>query len=211
MDDTNLRISTIHEIGNTDLPVLSLAYLFTKDVKYAERCYRQMQSMCSWKDWGPHAIFSIPGIGARGFAMAYDAIYDYLNDKQRSELIDGLRRLALEPGKMQIETGQGQAWAWYNSNNNWNGICNGGLICAALAVYESDPDFMSQLIALAANKMMIYMQSFEPDGASEEGLMYWSYGLTNAFPGIGSYAAKPDNNLWINRFKRYFKNRLVSI
>ena len=25
------------------------------------------------------------------------------------------------------------------------------------------------------------MQSFEPDGASEEGLMYWSYGLTNAF------------------------------
>ena len=181
LDDTNLRISTIHEIGNTDLPVLSLAYLFTKDVKYAERCYRQMQSMCSRKDWGASRHFLDTGIGARGFAMAYDAIYDYLNDKQRSELIDGLRRLALEPGKMQIETGQGQAWAWYNSNNNWNGICNGGLICAALAVYESDPDFMSQLIALAANKMMIYMQSFEPDGASEEGLMYWSYGLTNAF------------------------------
>ena len=111
LDDTNLRISTIHEIGNTDLPVLSLAYLFTKDVKYAERCYRQMQSMCSWKDWGASRHFLDTGIGARGFAMAYDAIYDYLNDKQRSELIDGLRRLALEPGKMQIETGQGQAWA----------------------------------------------------------------------------------------------------
>lgn len=181
LDGTNLRITTIHDVGNTDLPILALAYLFTKDATYAERCYRQMQAMCSWKDWGASRHFLDTGIGARGFAMAYDAIYDYLNENQRKELVGGLRRLALEPGRLQIETGQGQAWAWYNANNNWNGICNGGLICAALAVYETDPEFMSHLIALASNKMMIYMQSFEPDGASEEGMMYWSYGLTNAF------------------------------
>lgn len=181
LDGANLRITTIHEVGNIDLPILSLAYLFTKDTDYAERCYRQMQAMCTWKDWGASRHFLDTGIGARGFAMAYDAIYNYLNENQRKELVDGLRRLALEPGKMQIESGQGQAWAWYNSNNNWNGICNGGLICGALAIYETDPDFMGHLIALATNKMMIYMQSFEPDGASEEGMMYWSYGLTNTF------------------------------
>lgn len=181
LDGANLRITAIHDVGNTDLPILALAYLFTKDASYAERCYRQMQAMCSWKDWGASRHFLDTGIGARGFGMAYDAIYDYLNENQRKELVSGLRRLALEPGRLQIETGQGQAWAWYNANNNWNGICNGGLICAALAVYETDPEFMSHLIALASNKMMIYMQSFEPDGASEEGMMYWSYGLTNAF------------------------------
>jgi len=181
LDNAGLRISAIHEVGNKDLPMLSFAYLLTKDAKYAQRCYEQMKAMCTWSDWGANRHFLDTGIGARGFAMAYDAIYNYLSAEQRAELVAGLRKHALEPGKKQIETGEGAVWGWYNSDDNWNGICNGGLICAALAVYETDPVFMSQLIASAANKIPPYIHSFNPDGASEEGMMYWDYGLTNSF------------------------------
>lgn len=181
LDGANLRIDAIHEIGNEDFPYLSLAYLFTHDPKYAKRCYQQMEAMCKWKDWGAGRHFLDTGIGARGFAMAYDAIYDYLSVDQRNLLVNGLIKYALKPGLEQIETGKGQAWAWYNSNDNWNGICNGGLICGALAIFEEDVELSSRLIALASNKIVNYIKSFEPEGASEEGMMYWSYGLSNTF------------------------------
>ena len=48
---------------------------------------------------------------------------------------------------------------------------------AALAMYEDDPQEMSEIIALAINALPKYIRSFEPDGQSEEGLMYWSYGM----------------------------------
>lgn len=181
LDGANLRIDAIHKIGNEDFPYLSLAYLFTHESKYAKRCYEQMEAMCKWKDWGAGRHFLDTGIGARGFAMAYDAIYDYLSVDQRKLLADGLIKYALKPGIEQIETGKGQAWAWYNSNDNWNGICNGGLICGALAIFEENIELSSRLIALASNKLVNYINSFEPEGASEEGMMYWSYGLSNTF------------------------------
>lgn len=181
LDGANLRIDAIHKIGNEDFPYLSLAYLFTHESKYAKRCYEQMEAMCKWKDWGAGRHFLDTGIGARGFAMAYDAIYDYLSVEQRKLLVDGLIKYALQPGLEQIETGKGQAWAWYNSNDNWNGICNGGLICGALAIFEENIELSSRLIALASNKMVNYIKSFDPEGASEEGMMYWSYGLSNTF------------------------------
>jgi hypothetical protein len=57
---------------------------------------------------------------------------------------------------------------------------------AALACYESDPAFMSSVIAIAANGIPTYLNSLEPDGASEEGMMYWGYGLSNTFLALES-------------------------
>ena len=57
---------------------------------------------------------------------------------------------------------------------------------AALAIYETDSTFNSSVIALSANNMLRYIQSFEPDGASEEGMSYWSYGISNTFLALES-------------------------
>jgi hypothetical protein len=92
---------------------------------------------------------------------------------QRKILEEGVLKHALNIGKYQIDGGK-SVWKWYLANNNWNGICNSGLIVAALAMYEENPDFLSQVIAAAMNCLPHYLVEFEPDGQSEEGLMYWS-------------------------------------
>jgi hypothetical protein len=180
LDGANLRISNIHTFANDHVPYLVLAYQLTRDNRYALRCWQQVDEMTRWPDWGANRHFLDTGIGAKGIALVYDGLYDYLTTDQRTKIVEALRKFALEPGKTQIETGTG-AWKWYLSENNWNGICHGGLIMAALAVYESDPIFMSKVIQLCANGIVPYMKSLEPDGASEEGMSYWSYGLTNTF------------------------------
>ncbi len=180
LDGAGLRISNIHTFCNDRLPYLVLAYQFTKDNRYALRCWEQLDAMCNWPDWGASRHFLDAGIAAKGVAMAYDGLYDYLTAAQKSRLTTAVRNFVLQPGKTQIETNTG-SFKWYLTNDNWNGICHGGMIMAALATYETDPSFNSQVISLATNGILPYMQSLGPDGASEEGMSYWSYGLTNTF------------------------------
>jgi hypothetical protein len=52
---------------------------------------------------------------------------------------------------------------------------------AALAVFENDPAYYSKIIQIMANNIPIYINTFDPDGASPEGVSYWSYGLSNTF------------------------------
>ena len=180
LDGAGLRISNIHTFSNDQLPYLVLGYQFTKDTRYALRCWQQLDAMCSWPDWGANRHFLDAGIAAKGAGMALDGLYDYLTAAQRLKLFTAIKNFVLQPGKTQIETNTG-AWKWYLSNDNWNGICHGGMIIGALAGYEFDSVFNANIIAQCTNGMNKYIQSFEPDGASEEGMSYWSYGLTNTF------------------------------
>jgi hypothetical protein len=185
LDGANLRISNIHKISNDQIPYLVLAWQFTRDTRYAERCWLQLERMCSYQDWGADRHFLDAGIAAKGVALAYDGLYDYLSTEQKMSLSGAVRRYVLEPGRSQIIEGTG-VWKWYLTDNNWNGICHGGMIMAALACYETDPEFMSEIITLSANLMPRFLESFEPDGASEEGMMYWGYGLSNTFIALES-------------------------
>jgi hypothetical protein len=180
LDGAGLRISNIHTFSNDQLPFLVLAYQFTKDSRYAARCWQQLDAMCSWPDWGANRHFLDAGIAAKGAGIALDGLFDYLTAAQRLRLYTGIKNFVLQPGKTQIETNTG-AWKWYLSNDNWNGICHGGMIIGALAGYEFDSTFNANVIAQCTNGINKYMQSLEPDGASEEGMSYWSYGLTNTF------------------------------
>lgn len=178
LDGANLRIPGIHDFANDQVPYLVLAYRLSGDKRYADRCWRQMEALLEWPDWGAYRHFLDTGIGAKGCAMIYDGLYDYLSESQRTALYQGTRRLALEPGLSQMKGGKA-VWRWYASKDNWNGICHGGLIDAALAMYDRDPAFCADVITQAVNRLPLYIRSFDPDGASVEGMMYWSYGLSN--------------------------------
>lgn len=178
LDAAKLRIGGIHPVGSEVIPALVLAYQFTGDQRYAKRCWDQLAEMMTWPDWGANRHFLDVGIGSKGVAMAYDGLYDYLTTAQKTQLVVAARKYALEPGLSQM-SGNTSVWAWYESKNNWNGICHGGLIDLALSMYETDNLLMSNVISSATNRILLYMKSFEPDGASEEGIAYWDYGLTN--------------------------------
>ncbi len=172
LDDAKLRLPSVHKFA-AQLPPLVMMYQLTGDTVYARRIVNQFQVMSTFPDWGANRHFLDAGIGGFDFALAYDALYTYLSTDEKKIMKDAVVKQVLKPGKEQLKKG---IW-WSTANHNWNGICNGGIIMAALAMYEDDPQEMSEIIALAINALPTYIQSFEPDGQSEEGLMYWGYGL----------------------------------
>ncbi len=172
LDEAKLRIPSIHQFAS-QLPNLVMAYRLTGDTTYAYRAFAQLEKMAGYPDWGANRHFLDAGIGAFNVALAYDALYEYLGEKRRAILREAVKKFVMLPALEQLEK---NTW-WSTAQHNWNGICNGGIIMAALAIYESDSILMSKLISLAVNKLPFYIRSFEPDGQSEEGLLYWSYGL----------------------------------
>lgn len=172
LDAAKLRVPSVHNFAK-QLPALVMMYKLTNDTVYASRIWQQFKLLAEFPDWGANRHFLDAGIGAFNFALVYDALYDYLTPEQRAVLKLAVNKHVFIPGKAQL---QKRIW-WSVADHNWNGICNGGIIMAALAMFEDDPVAMSELVALAANGLPHYIHSFEPDGQSEEGLMYWSYGL----------------------------------
>ncbi len=172
LDAAKLRVPSVHTFAK-QIPALVMMYQLTGDTLYASRVYKQLERMESYPDWGANRHFLDAGIGAFDFALAYDGLYNYLSAAKRAVLRSAVRKHVLQPGKKQLEK---REW-WATANHNWNGICNGGIIMAALAMYDDDPKEMSHIVAMAANGLPHYIKAFEPDGQSDEGLMYWSYGL----------------------------------
>ena len=172
LDDAHLRVGSIHGFAS-QVPALVMMYNLTGKKAYADRCYAQLEAFAAYPDWGADRHFLDTGISGFDFALAYDGLYDYLTEEQRSLLRKAVLKNLLLPAQKQMAENR----FWHVATNNWNGICNGGVIMAALAMYESDEHLMSSIITTAANGLPIYLKEFEPDGQSVEGLEYWGYGL----------------------------------
>ncbi len=172
LDEAKLRVPSIHKFA-VQLPHLVMMYQLTGDTLFARRIVNQFKKLNDFPDWGANRHFLDAGIGGFDFALAYDALYAFLTTEEKKMMRTAVLKYVLIPGKEQL---QKKIW-WSTANHNWNGICNGGIIMAALSMYEEDPKEMSEIIALAINALPKYIQSFDPDGQSDEGLMYWGYGL----------------------------------
>lgn len=69
-----------------------------------------------------------------------------------------------------------EAGGFYNRVNNWNQVCNAGLVFGALAIYEDETEKAEHIIKKAVKTLPLSMDSYLPDGAYPEGYSYWGYG-----------------------------------
>lgn len=190
LDDAKLRVSGTHANAIL-LPPLVIAYWITGENNYAKRAFEVFENMATWADWGtliepPYTDrhFLDTGIAAFDAALIYDGLYNWMSPEQRNFVFETTQKYLFIPTLAQYKNEAKRTWQWNKANNNWNGICNGNIAVAALCMYERDPQNMSWLVATASNDMQLFIREFEPDGQSEEGLMYWGYGLMYTLPAL---------------------------
>ena len=155
----------------TKVLTLSTAYRLRGDLKYAQRAIKEMQSAVEFPDWNPSHFLDV-GEMSTALAIGYDWLFEILSAEDKKSIKNALVRYALEPG-LSVHPDR-----FRNKINNWNFVCNGGLIITALAIGDEEPILAEKIIRKAFDSLPKALQSYAPDGAWFEGPAYWEYGTS---------------------------------
>ncbi len=144
--------------------------------RWAQAAWTSLEQVTGFDDWNPGHDLDFCEM-AHGVAIGLDWLWNWLDGGRRDHLIDNLIEKALIPALEKYDSDNGPKWAGNVLGRfNWNQVCSGGLIIAALAVGRRDPERAGQVLARSVAAMPLALASYAPDGMWGEGSDYWHYG-----------------------------------
>lgn len=149
--------------------LLAMQYQLTGDKQFLARARAEMLNAASYKDWNPSHFLDTAEM-TTALAIGYDWLYDDLDAATRTSIASAIREKGLQAGIKNND--------WVKSTNNWNAVCNAGMVMGALALADDEPQLAAHYLAQARQSNPIGMKAYAPDGIYPEGPGYWSYGTT---------------------------------
>lgn len=148
---------------------LSYAWRIHGDYICADRAIEEMMAVCRFPDWNPSHFLDV-GEMTMAVAIGYDWLYPRMTSLQRDSVVAAIRNLAFSPSRNEK-----RAW-FYSAENNWNQVCNSGLVYGALALWESCPEEAENIVRKCLETNPLSLASYSPEGGYPEGYDYWGYG-----------------------------------
>ena len=170
-DASNKRILQVSRNALARITPCAYAYKVTGNKKYLQKAEQDILDVCSFDSWNPKHYLDVAEMSA-AVSLGYDWLYNDLKTSTKDIVVRTLKEFALETSRL----GKPTTW-WYARIGNWNQVCNAGLVCAALAIYEHCPELAQEVIddAVKTNRPAIE-GIYGPDGAYPEGATYWGFG-----------------------------------
>ena len=152
---------------------MAMAHRLTGDRRFVEGAVKDMLIASKFKDWNPTHFLDTAEM-TTALAIGYDWLFTEISPADRQTIRAAIVRLGLNPG---MKCYQGKGW-WVAGHNNWNQVCNGGMIMGALAVAEDEKQLADDTIRLALKSIPNGTRAYNPSGAYPEGPGYWQYGTS---------------------------------
>ena len=160
--------------------LLAFAHRVEDDPAYARAAEACLLRVAGFSDWNPDHFLDVAEM-ATAVALGLDWLHDDLPPATRLQLVSALREKAIAPLLAADPLGPGDPspagslW-WRRAENNWNAVCWGGLVLAALSTAEEEPAAAAEVLRRVLRNNAPYLDSYGPDGVYPEGPSYWSYG-----------------------------------
>ncbi|MFU8849143.1 MAG: hypothetical protein ACNA77_10575, partial [Opitutales bacterium] len=153
---------------------LGLVYLLERDPVILERINQELLAVSDFTDWNPRVYLDTAEI-SMGVSLALDWTLDDLPPTTIASAKQALIEKGIQPSWEASDGGVNYAW-WIDHYNNWNQVCNGGLIAASITIADVDPQLAAKTIRRALDGIPnVLAENYAPDGACPEGVMYWQY------------------------------------
>ena len=150
---------------------LSFMHRMTHEGKYIERAKGELEAVCAFKDWNP-SHFLDTGEMTLAVAIGYDWLFKGLSLKTKLSIEEAIKQKGFYPSKDK------QYNYFLTVTNNWNQVCNAGMVYGALALFETDRKEATEIIERALATIHRSMEGYAPNGNYPEGYNYWGYGTT---------------------------------
>ncbi|MBN1345198.1 MAG: heparinase II/III family protein [Phycisphaerae bacterium] len=185
----------LHKARSAQGRVLALAmgYLITGKKAYVDRALSELWCFADvWNSWvdpyhgDPRFYDLMSGEMCMTAGIAYDWLYHAMTESQRARLrkitIDRGLSLHLFHTDFAKNGKQARGW-WFRCHHNWNTVCNGGAVIAALALRgEYEP--WEEVVRQAKSSWMRFFNHLTDEGGWDEGTGYWRYGMRYAVMGV---------------------------
>ncbi|MDR1517271.1 MAG: heparinase II/III family protein [Dysgonamonadaceae bacterium] len=168
---TGRRLLSVSREALYRVNMLGMVYRMEKDPAMLERLNNEVLAICDFADWNPSHYLDV-GEMSMAVALAIDWGADKLPATTVEKAINALITKGIDPS--WGNDGKNAGWAY--TGNNWNQVCNGGMIAAAIAVAEKNPDLAAKTIKRALDGIPNALAAYLPDGVYPEGSSYWEYG-----------------------------------
>ncbi len=150
---------------------LSLLYRLNGRRQHLERAVRELHSAASFRNWNPSHFLDAAEM-THAFAIGYDWLYGSLDQYEKIWMREAILDKGLNQALPLYERQEG----WVISHNNWNIVCNSGMILGALAIAgDAEPEKCRAVLKYALESIPRGIGSYAPEGGWVEGPAYWHF------------------------------------
>jgi hypothetical protein len=153
--------------------MMAMVYRMEKDPRMLERINEEVIAACNFPTWFPKHFLDV-GEMSLGIALAID----WVGEDLPKSTVDLAKKSLIEKGIKPSWPEDGRNPRWAYGHNNWNQVCNGGMVAASIAVAEIEPELAAKTIHRAIDGMINALGQYGPDGVYPEGATYWRYGTS---------------------------------
>lgn len=168
LDAAGKRILDKSQLALKRIGSCAYAYRMTGMAKYREKAVSDMKTVLAFSDWNQGRHFLDTSEMAFAVALGYDWLYYSLDYDLRVKARKAMLNYDIVNARSH----------WSNTEaGNWNQVCYGGSIAAAIAIYGKEKSASGGLIndCIKNNGDMV-KAIYDPDGVYPEGYSYWGYG-----------------------------------
>ncbi len=156
--------------------MLGVVYLLERNDTILERINQEVLAVSRFSDWNPPVYLDVGEI-SMAVALALDWTLDHLPETTIKEAKRALIEKGIYPSWEEYGGNKQNAW-WIDHYNNWNQVCNGGMIAASIAIADDEPELAAKTIKRSLDGLPNVLCSYMPDGIYPESPMYWEYGTS---------------------------------
>jgi len=153
------------------MTILSMVYRIDREPAVIKRINDELTAICNFSDWHPSHFLDVAEM-----SLAVAIAVDWVGKSLPRNTLELAKKSLIDKGiNPSFEKGN---YGWVNGTNNWNQVCNCGMIAAAIAIAEKDPDLAARTISRSLDGMPAALKQYAPSGVYPEGATYWDYGTS---------------------------------
>ncbi|MBP1667194.1 MAG: heparinase family protein, partial [Bacteroidetes bacterium] len=139
------------------MTILSMVHRIDKEPEVLKKINDELIAVCNFSDWNPSHFLDVAEM-----SMAVAFAVDWVGNSLPKSTLELAKTSLIEKGlKPSFEKGN---FGWVNGGNNWNQVCNGGMIAAAIAIAEKDPALAAKTISRSLDGMPGALRQYAPSG-----------------------------------------------
>jgi len=151
--------------------MLGMVYRIEKDPNVLKRINDEVLAVCRFSDWNPTHYLDVGEM-----SMAVAIALDWTAGDLPKATIEAAEKALIEKGILPSWPSDNKNAWWSFGNNNWNQVCNGGMIAASIAIADRDPELAARTLKRALDGLPHALHEYMPNGVYPEGSTYWDYG-----------------------------------